>query len=265
MTIQALPYIILLGFFFGSTMIASRFSVGQLHPISYIGLRMILASLACVLVYIIASRRYKWPTNPRLWRHATLLGVVGTAIPMTSIVTSLQYQSSGVTAVLLTTGPAITVLMAHFALADETLNWRKGFGILLALGGALLLAIRGESGLADVQQGQLTGYALIFVAMICGSSMTIYTRKYMREFDPFQVTSIRLFIAGLIILPLAIFVVGIDVQNVTRQGYFALVYAALVGTFRGFILAFYNIKRLAILINQTGRFFSIILNSFQGT
>ncbi len=243
MSIQALPYVTLLGFLFGSTLIASRFSVGQFHPTTYVGLRMIIATSACVVVYLVASNRYKWPTNPRLWRRAGLMGVIGTTVPMMAIVSSLLYQSSGVTAILLTTGPAITVLMAHFTLPDETLNLSKSIGVILALGGALLLAIRGESGLSDVSQGSLIGYGLIFLAMFCGSGMTIYARKYMREFDSFQVTSIRLIVAALVIVPLSILFVGFDLQNVNSQGYFALFYAALVGTFSGFLLAFYNIKR----------------------
>ena len=152
MTIQAVPYVILLGFLFGSTLIASRFSVGQFQPTTYIGLRMLLASLGHVAFYAVSYRQRVWPKDRRLWRHAALLGIFGTAVPMTSIVTSLQYQSAGLTAVLLTTGPAITVLLAHFFLADESLTWRKSTGIALALGGALLLTLRGESGLPDVSQ-----------------------------------------------------------------------------------------------------------------
>jgi drug/metabolite transporter (DMT)-like permease len=37
--------------------------------------------------------------------------------------------------------------------------------------------------------------------------------------------------------------VGFDLQAFATQGYFALSYAALVGTFSGFMLSFYIIKR----------------------
>ena len=119
MTFRALPYITLLGFFFGSTLVVSRFSVGQFHPTTYIGLRMLLATMGYVILYTVVPQRFKWPKGRQLWRHATLLGVIGTAIPMTAVVSSLLYQSSGVTAILLTCGPAVTVLMAHFGLPDD--------------------------------------------------------------------------------------------------------------------------------------------------
>ncbi len=243
MTLEAWPYILLLGFFFGSTLLASRFSVGQFSPSTYIWLRMMLASLAHLAVYLVAYKRRNWPTDRTLWRHSIILGVLGTALPMTSIVASLQYQSAGVASILLTTGPAVTVLMAHFFLLDEPLTRRKSLGVALALGGALLLTSRGESGLADVSRTNPLGYGLIFIAITVGSAMTIYARKFMRHFDSFDVASIRMFTAMFTVTPLSLWLVGFDLQRVTAQGYLALFYAALVGTFGGMFLAFYNVKR----------------------
>jgi drug/metabolite transporter (DMT)-like permease len=133
--------------------------------------------------------------------------------------------------------------LAHFALPDERLTWRKGTGVILALSGALLLALRGESGLPDVSRASQIGYILVFIAITCGSGMTIYTRKFMRDLNSIEVSSIRMFVATLAIVPLSVIIVGLDLKNVTGQGYVALLYAALVGTFGAFLLAFYNVKR----------------------
>jgi drug/metabolite transporter (DMT)-like permease len=241
-TIEALPYITFLGFLFGSTLIASRFSVGQFEPTTYIGLRLSLAGLGHVLFYTFLNRRYKWPTDKKLWQRAGLLGVIGTAVPMTGIVTSLQYLSSGVASILITTGPAITVLMAHFLLEDESLTVRKSIGVTLALGGTSLLALSGESGLAD-STGTPIGYLLIITAIVVASYSSIYIRKYMGEYKSFDVSSIRMFTAAATVIPLSILIIGFDLSSVTGQGYFALGYAALIGTFGGMILSVYNIKR----------------------
>ena len=57
MTVEALPYVILLGFFFGTSLIASRFSVGQFEPITFIGLRLTLgrARICCRLMHCCAA------------------------------------------------------------------------------------------------------------------------------------------------------------------------------------------------------------------
>ena len=92
-TINALPYIIILATFFGTTLIASRFSVGQFEPLTYVSLRLVVASLLHVAIYAASSKR-AWPRDRQVWRHAPLLGILSTAIPMSLIVSSLQYQRS---------------------------------------------------------------------------------------------------------------------------------------------------------------------------
>ena len=214
MSPQALPYIILLGFLFGSTLVVSRFSVDQFQPTTFVSLRLLLASLGHVAVYLVYQRG-KWPTGRRLWRQAAVLGLFGTAIPMTCIVSSLQYQSSGLTSVLITTNPAITLLMAHFFLEDERLSRRKVLGIMLALGGALLLALLGESGLPDVSRANPIGYILVFSGMISLSSAAIYTRRYMSDLPTLEVASVRIWVAALVVTPLSALLVGFDLSMVT--------------------------------------------------
>jgi drug/metabolite transporter (DMT)-like permease len=242
LAVQSLPYVGLLGLLFGSTLVVSRFSVGQFEPSTYIGLRLLLASLGHVAIYTLIGRRH-WPTDPLLWRRAALLGVLGTAVPMTSIVTSLQYQSSGITSLLLTVNPALTVILAHFFLDDERLSQRKAIGIILALSGAGLLIIRGESGIPGIERANPIGYGLVLLAMLCASSMAIYARKHMRELDAFDVASVRMLVATLVVMPLSAIFIGINLDTVTREGYLALGYASLAGTFSGMMLAFYVIKR----------------------
>ncbi len=243
MTTQALPYITIVGFMFGSTLVASRFSVGQYHPATYIGLRLVIASLAHLVLYRLFQQRYTWPRDRRLWQHAIILGVMGTAVPMTAIVSSLQYLSSGIAAIMITTGPAITVILAHFFLGDEPLTRIKAFGVLLAFGGTIMLALTGESGIPDIDRANPVGYLLLSLAILLSSIASIYIRKYLNDYRAYDVASIRMFTAALVVMPLSIIFVGFDLSQVTATGYAALIYAALVGTFSGFLLMVYNIKR----------------------
>lgn len=242
MNIQALPYVILSGLLYGSSLIASRFSVGQFAPTTYIGLRVIIASTAHLFVYWMMSGR-TLPRDKTLWKRAIIMGIFGTAVPLTCVVSSLQYQSSGVTSLLLTTSPALTVILAHFLLNDERLTGRKIIGVSLALGGAIMLALNGENGLPDVAGGDIRGYLFVGIAITASATMTIYARKYLSGYNAFDVASIRMFTASIVIMPLSVLTIGLDLSEVTGEGYFALIYAAIFGTFLGFLMAFYNIKR----------------------
>lgn len=260
---ESVPYIVLQGIFFGTTLVASRFAVGQFLPVTYIGLRLVLASLCHAAIYTFFGKR-RWPTGSVLWRHSAVLGIFATAIPMTAIVSSLQFQSSGLTAVLITTSPAITVLMAHFFLPDEPLTPRKGLGVLLALSGALSLAIRGESGLPDVSQANPVGYGLVLLAMLSASGSTIYARLYMKDLDALDVASVRMWVAAAVVMPLSLLFVGFDLYNVTSQGYAALLYAAIIGTFCGMMLAFYNIQRFGATASAMTAYVIPIVAVFAG-
>ena len=262
---KALPYVTLLGFMFGSTLVASRFSVGQLNPTTYIGLRLTIASVAHLLLYGLFRQRFTWPRDRQLWAHATLLGVLGTAIPMTLIVSSLQYLSSGIASILITTGPAITVILAHFFLADEKLNRGKVAGVILALGGAFALTLSGESGLADVNKANPWGYVMLLTAVLLGNAAAIYIRKHLGGYHVYDVASIRMFIAALVVMPLSLLFVGFDMSHVTTAGYSALIYAALIGTFGGLLLSVSNIKRFgataAAMTSYTIPLISVILGA----
>ena len=241
MSIAALPYIVLLGIFFGTSLVASRFTVGKLDPATFIGLRMCAASCLCLAVYTLMRRPL--PRDLVLWLRAGLLGVFGTALPMFCVISALQYLSSGMTSLLFSTGPALTVCLAHFLLPDELLNRRKAMGVSLALGGALLLAISGEDGLPAIEQAAPVGYLLVGAGMLATSVMVIYARRSLRGYDAFDVGSIRIITAALAGLPLSLLMAGFDISAVDGSGWLAMGYTVLAGTFLGFMLSFYNIKR----------------------
>ncbi|MBK7894666.1 MAG: DMT family transporter [Candidatus Promineifilaceae bacterium] len=239
---KALPYVGLLGLLWGTNLVIMRVGVGQFDPMVFVGIRLLLSSLAFVAVYTFSGRRLV-PTDRKLWLYATFLGIVSTAIPMTAVVTSLTFQSSGVTALLITTAPAFITIAAHFFLPDEQMSRRKLFGVALALGGAMLIVLRGETGLPDVTKGNPLGYALVLSAMLFETAGTILIRQRMKEFSSFDVTAVRLTVAGVTVMPIAILLRGFDLSAVTGSGWFSLLYAAFIGAFTAQILAFNITKR----------------------
>lgn len=239
-----MPYIVLTGIFFGTSLIAARFATGQFAPTTFTGLRLMLASVGFISIYLVGGDRRPWPTDLTLWRHSLLLGVIGIAMPMFMTVMALQYLSSGVTSMLTATGPAITVIMAHFLLADETLNRRKAAGVSLALSGAIFLAVSGQSGLAASSKNPLIGYMLVGGTLFTVSCTTIYARRYLGGYRSMDVASTQLFVAAVVTAPVFLLIGGRPVMDaVDWRGITALVYAALTGTLLAIIFFFENVRR----------------------
>ena len=81
---KAFPFVGLLGFLWGTNLVVMRVGVGQFDPMVFVGIRLLLASLAFVVVYTFSGRRLI-PTDRKLWLYATFLGIISTAIPWPSI------------------------------------------------------------------------------------------------------------------------------------------------------------------------------------
>ena len=242
MPIQSLPYILALGFMYGGTVLASRFAVGQFSPTTYVGIRLLLAGAAYAIMYLFSIQGRRWPRGKELWWKSAVLAVFGTIIPMNFLVFALKFQSSGVTSMLITLNPAITVVLAHYFLPDEQLSSRKMFGVILALSGAVLMLGLGESGLPDVTQVNPLGYLLAFSAMVSSSTAMIFARRAMKGMNSFDVSSIRMWLAALVVVPLSLGVSGFDLSKVTFPGVAALGWASIAGTFVATLMSFYIIK-----------------------
>ncbi|MGB1249734.1 MAG: DMT family transporter [Candidatus Promineifilaceae bacterium] len=235
---KAFPYIIALGLAWGLNLVASRFGIGQFDPFIWIALRLIIAVAAFTLFYAVSPTR-SWSRDPIVWRDAGLVGVFATAIPLFGFVLALQYQSAGLTALFVTTSPAITITVAHFGLEEAKLNRMTIIGILVALSGALLIIARGETGLPDVSAANPLGPLLIFGALFSEALVAVFIRRRMQSYDAFDVTSIRLLSAMLVAVPLALYLRPVDFSRVNLTGWGALLFAAIISTFIAQLLSFY--------------------------
>lgn len=242
---KGLFYAFLLSLFFGTSLISTRYALQQYDSIDFIALRMVI-SVTCFVALFSFSSRYQWPTSKVVWKHGVVLGIIGTTIPFTAFITALNYLSGGMAAIIGSTGPVITLVMAHFFLRGDELTRRKVMGVTLALSGAILLTLSGQTGLGDSAEFNPLGYLLIFASNISISIGTIYTRKYVVDLDVMQITSVRVFTAMLITIPSGYLLGGIDVSQVTQSGIIALFYSAIISSFFGFILALYIINKFGV-------------------
>ncbi|MCA9912053.1 MAG: DMT family transporter [Anaerolineae bacterium] len=261
MSLKALPFVILNAFLFGSTLVASRFSVGNFPPLVYLSFRLLIASSAFLLIYLLRPEAH-FPLDGSLWRRVGVFGVFGTALNLVLNVSALQYLSSGVVSVILSLSPAMTVLWAHFLLPEERLRGWQWLGLLFAFSGAALLAFSGESGIPDIAQADPRGYLMVLGAVLANSIMAIYVRKMLKNDNSIQVASIRMFVAALTLIPLTVFTVQYDPVPVSPIAAGAVIYAGLVGTFGGFFVQLYNIQHFGAV---PGSMVTYLIPIFAGT
>ncbi len=282
------PSVVLTGALLGSTLVVTRFGLGQFDTQVYVALRLTGGALAFLVGYFI-FRMGPWPRDPGLWLRAGIyglivslkgitsvgvqrvrfpkeafveMGLIGTALTMTGFTQSLRYQSSGITGLLTTLSPVETALLAHFFLKGERLTPQRLLGGLVAFAGAGLLLLRGETGLADLARADWRGYAWALLGITSNSVGLVYARRWLSTEDPFVVTSIRILTGALVIGLLTAFTVGYDLSAVRISGVLALCYAAVAGTFLAFLVYLKIVQRFsATVASQTEYIVPLVASS----
>jgi drug/metabolite transporter (DMT)-like permease len=238
---SSLPIVVLIGGLLGSTLVATRFSLGQFETQTYVALRLFVAGLIFLAGY--ALRLHTWPRSPGLWLRAGIYGLIGTAVTMSAFTQSLRYQSSGVTSLLVTLSPVETALLAHFFLRNERITRTRMLGALIAFCGVGLLLARGESGLAQMAQADWRGYAWAMLGVLSNSIGLVYARRWLKSEDAYVVTSIRILVGALIIGLLTVFTSGIHLEHMRLSGALAVLYAGGAGTFLAFLFYLTAVQR----------------------
>jgi drug/metabolite transporter (DMT)-like permease len=238
----ALPFVVLLGFLFGSGIVVSRFSIGQFNPFAFAAIRLLLAALIHAVSYVVIKSR-PFPRDPYLWLHGSIAGIIGTGWPTIALLAALRFNSSGLTSLLITLNLATTVVLAHFFLEHEHFSLNKIIGILIAFGGAALLLLRGETGLAEIIQADWRGYAWTGSIVLGLSGGAVYTRRFLRFADSYDASSVRMFASVIFFFPAIWLLVGMDFSEVRLSGLGALFYTTIFTTFLAFMLHFYITKR----------------------
>jgi len=254
--------VFLLGLMNGTTLLASRFSVGQYSTSNYLTIRLAIASVVyAVLVWFTQKDKLRFfPKSKKFWIGSLFVGFL-TGISMNAIIMAMQYISSGLNSILMTITPALTVLMAHFMLNDERLSFKKIIGIVLALAGVFFMMASGESGLPNIDVVNPLGYVLSLIGIVVSSYSSIVIRKKLAEFDAVHVATVRNFGTLVVSVLLSLLIFGFDFSRVNSIGVGVLLYAAVVGTFAAHLLNVHiNQKYGATTISVTNYIIPIVSN-----
>lgn len=209
-------------------MVVSRFSLGQFDPLGYVALRFILTFVILLPLTLYKTRTLVFQRSG-IWFHAVFVGIVGTALPFGSYISSLQYQSSGITSMLLTVTPIVTLLFAALFIKGEKITGRKLLGSFIGLGGAILLIAMGETGL-KFSEPDMRGYLLVFMGIVGSAFGIIMLKKYLQKESILVVSLIRSLSAAIVLTAIAVATGSMDFSRVAQTGWLALGYAAIAGT-----------------------------------
>jgi drug/metabolite transporter (DMT)-like permease len=196
---QKVALLLLLALLWGSTYPFTKISVHEIPMLTFSLGRSVIGAL--ILWLILRFKGQRLPGWDRIWVHLAMMGVVHNAAPYVLVAWGSQTVDSGLTAIITSTAPLFTIILAHFMVADDRLTPAKIVGVLVAISGmAALLVPSFQGGLT----ASLQGIIAILAASLCYGVATVYTRKNLRGL-PFLVgPTAQLIISAGLLLPVSL-------------------------------------------------------------
>lgn len=200
MTIRDWALLGMLGLLWSGSYLFAALSVHDIPPFTLVFVRV---SLGAAMLWLPArASRLPFPTTARTWAALALAGLLNCALPFVLLFWGQRHIPSSLAAILISTGPLLTIICAHFMTRDERLNGRKVLGVSLGLLGAVVLI--GIDALRDFGVRSLAQFAVLGAAL-CYALAAVVSRRFASQ--PPIVTAVgQLATSALMVLPMAIIV-----------------------------------------------------------
>src|SRR5215470_4820502 len=209
-----------------STWLVIKIGLRDLPPISYAGIRFLIAIL--VLFAVSAGRVGLSPQRGSDYLLLAFTGILMFAVNYGLLFWAELHVSSGLAAVLQATIPIFGMLFAHFMLPDEPLRLPKLGGAIIALGGVTVIC------------GRLLGFngPLAFwggVAVVIGAASAAFANVLVKarsmQLAPAMLAAWQMIFGTVPLLLLGVVVDGNPARfHWTAMSVFCLLYLAVIGS-----------------------------------
>jgi len=133
---SAVDWLMLVGLsvLWGGSFFFAKIAVGELPPLT-----LALGRVAIAAALLIGLARATGVALPDRWRPFLVMGLLNNALPFSLIFWGQTHIPSGLAAILNATTPLFTVLVAHFATADEKLTAARLAGVAAGFAGVVIM------------------------------------------------------------------------------------------------------------------------------
>ncbi len=197
--LRNLLLLLLLACCWGPSFLFIKLALESFGPLTLVNCRLILGA---VMLYAVLKFKGMeiFSYRHRLFDFL-VVAIFSCSLRFSLISMGEVYISSSLAAIINSTVPIFTAIIAHFFVANERLSVSKIAGILISFVGMLVVflpAVLNQIVVDDI------GTFLVFIASICYAIGMTYARRFLREI-PFLVTAtFQLIVASIIMLPFSL-------------------------------------------------------------
>ena len=182
---------------FASSVVLNKLLIAVLPPVTLAAARALLAVPFCLVAMRLMDRPLPSGIADRVSIAFASLGII--VIPYVAVAIGQQTIASGVSGILYSVTPLVTLLLGWLFLRDEPLRWDRLLGVLIGIAG--VVAVIGPSML-----GGLGEHAVAELITLCGPTAYAAAMVLMRRakhIDPVALTGGAFVFAAIVLVPLA--------------------------------------------------------------
>jgi drug/metabolite transporter (DMT)-like permease len=233
---------LLLSLIWSSTWMFIKLGLEDLPPVTFAGIRFVVASLA--LGAFVAIARRPLPRARREWGLIALTGLLAFSLNYGLLFWGEKYVSSGLAALLQTSIPVFGLVIGHVHLPNERMTPRKVAGVLLGVAGvAFILLYQKEANGASA----LWGGAAIVTGAFCVAYANVLIKARGARIDP-AALALGQMVCGFV--PLLVFGAAFEGNPLklrwTPLAILCLLYLALVGSALAFLLFYWLVRNMDV-------------------
>lgn len=218
----------------GSSFLWIKIAVEEIGPFLLVALRVLLGIVGLALVA--AYRKPQWPRQRGVWGALILLGLTNTAVPFVLISWAEQYIDSAVAAILNSSVPLFTIVIAHLFLSDDRMTTPRVVGLLIGMAGVVALVWR------DLRAGlefNLLAQGAMLLAVLLYAVSAVYARRKTKGVSPILQALIPLLSADAamwLVTPVVEAPLRLPASALT---WISLLWLGLIGSCVAYLLYFY--------------------------
>jgi len=226
----------------GSTWLFIKLGLADLPPLTFAGIRFVLASM--ILSLLIFARGIRWPRTRPEWILIAISGTLQFSLNYGLVFWGEQHISSGLAAVLQSTFPVFGFLIAHLYLPYERMTTEKLAGVLLGVCGVVVIF---SDQLSMAGRLALFGSVALVASAFFGSYSNVLVKAYGQKIDP-QVLAAGQMICGF--PPLLILGIATEGNPLrfhwTPMAIASLAYLVIVGSVIAFWLYYWLVRHMDV-------------------
>lgn len=189
----------------------------------FAGIRFLGAGLIILIPYFISRKEITF--TKKLCANSLILGIIQTAGQYFFMYIGLAYTTGVNASVFNAFGTLLYIILAWIIFRDEKISVAKVIGCTVGFSGILLNC------LATQKMGTLSflGDGFIMVSNVCVAVGFLYSKRSVKDSDPFLLTGIQMGIGGLVLLVIGLLLGG-TLPKVSISGVVLLLYLMIVSS-----------------------------------